>query len=116
MQLNTPDMTAIVSKAILDSMDQVQRDTLVQEAIRSLLEPTKDQYGRAQGKSRLQDIFADQAAIAATQIIREKFRDDPEVKAQLMAQIDVVVSEMLKKDSSLVSVVESAIKKAYQGY
>ena len=114
MQLNTPDMTAIVSKAILDSLDAQKRDLLIQEALRGLMEPPKGSY--SSNKSVLQEMFAKEAANVASEVIREKLQNDPVVKAKLESMVSEVVAVVVAEDSKLRSVVRESIEKAFRGY
>lgn len=84
MQLNLNDeqMRSVVTAAILQTISPEQRDTLIQEALKSLLVPKQsDYYGTK--KTPIQEAFERAAFQVAMRVAEGYFAENETVRAEM---------------------------------
>lgn len=91
--LDNENVRALAANAIMGALDQVSRDTLIQSAIKSLLEPTTSSYG-VKGPSNLEQAFRFSLGDVAKQITTQMLQE-PETKAQVEAVVRTAVLKVL---------------------
>ena len=93
IKLNVDQVKDIVSEAVLRSLDQDTRNTLIQGAIKSLLEPVGKDTMYSKAKSPLQQAFEQAVYSVAISIARETMEKDTIVQQQ----IKVLLTEAMEK-------------------
>lgn len=104
-------LATIAAKAIFEGIGQEQRDLVLQQAVRSLLEVPKTPYGMV-GRSPLQSAFDTAIASVAHDVVRRQIMNDPAVRAKIEEFLAGPVAKLLEEDSTLASSISHAIGRA----
>lgn len=83
--------TALASQ-LLQLVSQEQRDKIITDAVRSLMEPRKE-YGRVVEEAPLVAAFQRAVQKLATEVVAE-YIDTPEVKARIRAQLHATAEQV----------------------
>ena len=86
-------MRAAVAKAVLEALPAEKRDALLVDAIKALVAPQRDNYGR-DTRSMLEAAFQQAAGQITTEIAREMFRSDPALRAMVADVTTKTVAKM----------------------
>lgn len=81
LDLDNEQMHALVSEAILRSLDEKKRDALIQATLEHLLKPNKQSY--YSNKSPIEDLFLQAAERVAREVMTEMVRSDPRITAKI---------------------------------
>lgn len=115
MQLNVTDeqLQSVITAAILQSLGTEQRDALMTEAIKGLMELKQDNgYGRSK-RTQLQEAFQNAAYTVANKMAREFFEQDENAQAQMkQLVIDAWLAAMTTGREALVERIASNISKS----
>lgn len=89
IKLDQEQMTTVVSAAILKSIDEDQRNVLIEGAIKHLLTrpPSNNGYGSNQRESPLMDAFNSAAAHVAHKLAEEMISGDETLKGKIKSLI-----------------------------
>jgi len=83
---------ALVTEAIFKGLDEKKREELIRAAIASLIEPSRDGYGRG-GPTQLQEAFNAAAREVAREVVRDRFTKDE----RFIGEIKKIVGEAVNK-------------------
>lgn len=111
MQLDLKDdqLKAIIGEAILRSIDEKSRDTLIKSAIEHLIAPQQPHNGYGNKRpSILEEAFQRQVSYVADQLIREILEKDDTLKERIKALIAEAAEKALTGEG-LVDKVSAAI-------
>lgn len=102
-------MRAAVAKAVLEALPQEKRDALLVDAIKALVAPQQDHYGRAT-RSMLEEAFAMAARSSAVEIAREMFRSDPALRAMVQDVTAKAVAKMAEASDRIADALAEALE------
>lgn len=85
IKLDDAGMKALVSEAILQSLDAQKRDALIKEALAYLLEPKRDAYGSR--LTPLQDAFREAVSNFARRTVEEMFEKETAIRDDVLKLI-----------------------------
>ena len=109
--VTTPDdlMRSLVAEAMLKHLDQATRDRLIQNALKSLIDPTDvpGAYGR-KGPSKLEEAFNQAAYGVALKLMNEMVKEEP-FQNQLRELIRTAVEKMSVDKEDLAGRLATAI-------
>lgn len=111
VNLSDDNMKDIIAKAVLDTLTPESRETMIQEAIKSLLvTPPSTTYGRA--KAPLQEAFDSAVQQVAVKIAEEQLRENTEVQAIITKLIADAWTQLVlpERYSALVGKIVQAIE------
>lgn len=101
LKLDAGAMAAIAGRAILEEMSSETRNTLVQEAIQHLLEPTNSQRNSwEKHPSPLQQAFNNAIETQARIKINELLESDPEFNDLIQELLGPILSETLRSEGA----------------
>jgi len=112
IELTDEQLTGLVSVAILQAIDQGQRDVLIKEALQYLLSPKSDGYGRA--RSPLQEAFDLAVETTCRQMVLEMFREDANIRETLQALIIEGYHRALADREPLVNSIAESIARGFR--
>ena len=121
MNITDEAMTSVVAKAILDSLDADQRATLIQDALKHMIEPTEVErnYRKEKGPSRLQTAFRQQLEFVAGQVIREQLQES-HVRDEIRVFVEKALTEALavegKASVAMAEVLTETMSRAMRNY
>lgn len=107
-------MKTVVSKAIMESISQEQRDVILEQAVAKLITPTKVNtgYRTEDGPSPLQEAFDRAVVQAANTAVRELIEERPEFQTKVRAAVADAIDKLIEGDYNLASKVGSAVGSA----
>jgi hypothetical protein len=117
LDLTNTDLKNAISEAILSQISAEAREEILREAVKYVVDPEKDTYGR-QGISKLQQSFRQAVALLTDEIIGRLVREDPQIKAQIEDFAKTAIANLLKDDFDRGKVGEAfseAFRKALTG-
>lgn len=98
IKLDPESVQSIASAAIFDHMSQEMRDSVLKQAVESLLTPGKREY-YGTGKTPLQTAFDQAIAQAAYKAVQEKIAEDPEVRAKIQELLGPLLNSALEAEA-----------------
>lgn len=76
-------LKSIMSEAILRSLDDAKRETIIRGAIEHLMTPQVDQYNRGTRASPLEQAFRNAIELEASRYARDRVASDPAVQTMI---------------------------------
>jgi len=114
MNIDETALKTIVAKAIFDGITPEQRQALLTKAINSLLTvPPATVFGSAPKTTPLQDIFENEVRILARDLIKERFKTDPNLP-QLVGAIVTKAVAAMSADDNVAREIAHAISRALE--
>lgn len=83
ISMNEEQMTALVSKAIFDSLTQDAKDEMLQKALRHLMTKDDKSYGYGPKRTPLEEAFQGAASTVTRRIATEHLENDEAFKMNL---------------------------------
>jgi hypothetical protein len=113
MDLKVPDeqMKEIVSTAIMRSLDEKARETLIADAIKYLLTPQPGRGHWDTGRSPLQDMFREAVASCARDMVRDHIKSNCGFSAQVQEVVAQAATKLFTDKDKLVDKVAEAIER-----
>jgi hypothetical protein len=118
LTIDSTAMQAIVSKAILEGIDQNQRDALLEQAVRYLLvAPPKQGYGAPEPKTPLQSAFDQAVGVAVNGVAREMVEGNQRLQQRIRELMsEAIESILMEGDTSLADSVRQSLGEAVSNY
>lgn len=111
IKLNDETVRAATARAILETVSQQTRDTLIANAVAKLLEPQRDRYGQAKGPTGIEDAFGQEVrAVARAEVA--KMLAEPRAREELQRTVRRGLEKLLS-DSKFVERVGDAFVAAF---
>lgn len=98
IKIDPEQIQGLVEKAILDSIDQSARDTIVAAAIKHLMTPEKPAYGAGPAQSPLEKAFEGAIHFAARSIVEEQIKTDPGVQKALLDLVSAPIAQICENN------------------
>lgn len=116
IRIDSDAMTVAVSKAVLDSLESGQREQLIEAALKHLLTPGRNTYGRT--KSPLEAAFDSAIEIAAHKHVKEILAEPgvaEQIRALVMAKVTAALAGEYQVTEAIGNAVGTAIASALRG-
>jgi hypothetical protein len=116
MQLDDTALKTVVAKAIFDGITPEQRQTLLTNAINSLLTaPTVDRYGAKNPASPLQEIFSIEVRYIARDLVQAEFKTNEALKATVAGIVTKTIAALSTNDevaNQMAALIARALERA----
>lgn len=113
VQINPDAMAALVSKAILEGIDNEQRNLLLEQAVTALVTPVKNErWSTDPGKTPLQEAFARAAQVVVNKVAMELVEANEEFAARVRDLIGEAIAVAAESDYGLKEKVGRAVADA----
>lgn len=113
INLTDDDMRGLLAGVISSNLTSDQRDKLITDAIKGLLEAQKDSYGRAEKPSKLAEIFGNAVYLWANIACKEYITNNKEIQDQITSIIaDGYKKALIDNRDQTVEAVAQAISKS----
>jgi len=111
INLSDETLNAVIGQAILGQLTPEGRETILRDAVKSLLEKSPDRYGS--GKSRLVDAFDQAAYTVCLGLAREFMATDETVKVEMKRLLSEAWVKMLEDRDDVVRRLASAMSSVF---
>lgn len=95
IKIDTAAMNQIVSKAILEGIDDNQKQAILEQAVQALITPKKDNYGR-NTDTPLQRAFDSAVGSVVYQVAREFVEENQELRAKVREMVAQAMATALE--------------------
>jgi hypothetical protein len=107
LDLTNTDLKNAISEAILSQISADAREEILREAMKYVLEPGMDNYGRNNGPSKLQQSFRQSVALLTDEIIGRLVREDPQIKATIEDFAKTAITSLMRNDSDRAKIADA---------
>ena len=97
IKIDTGAMNQIVSKAILEGIDDNQKQTILDQAVQALIAPRKDRYGQSTGLTPIQEAFDLAVNQTIGQVARELVSENEELLTRVRGLVADAMAAALKE-------------------
>lgn len=96
VKIDAEAMQSVVAKALMEGISTEQRDLIMEQAVKALITPPKNSYGRVDGQTPLQDAFDMAATSAVRTLAREAIEKHPEFRERVDAMLGEAITNALQ--------------------
>jgi hypothetical protein len=99
-----------VSSAVLQSLDENKRNSMIEAALKHLLTPSGDAYRK--GESPLQTAFNNALSVVARDIAQKTLEDNAEVKEKIMGLLNEAFTRVMdaNREQTILKLAEAITK------